>query len=199
MRIVSQDVRGPESDQSTDVAVPESAELQGVVDPLADYGITLPSDAPVLAADRTLDIGGSVSFTLDVARIDRAEKFYHDLFEMDIVCRAWRRDDGTWDATTESVDWPKLLINGYYPELVVLQRPGWTLVLHGIGRGEVLTSPKIGDATVPVSPATMRRLRAKVLIKSYTVVQDVPDSFAFRDPYAIVWTIVPDDSLSTRS
>jgi hypothetical protein len=196
VRIVSEDVQDPNSEQTTEVAVPETPVAPSELDPLAEFGITIPSGAPVISAEKTMEIGGTVSFALDVARIDRAERFYNDLFEMDVMCRAWRRDDGTWDVTTEEIDWPRHLINGYYPELVVLQRPGWTLVLHGMGRGQVLKPPKLGDAEVPVSPETMRRLRAKILIKSYTVVHDSPDQFSFRDPYAVVWTLVRDDSLS---
>lgn len=183
-------------DQTNEIAIPDADASVAPVDPLAEFGITIPSDAPVIPAGRTLEIAGNVSFTIDVARIDRAESFYHDLFEMDVVCRAWRHDDGSWELTTENLEWAPLLINGYYPELVVLQRPGWTIVLHGMGRGQVLKSPKIGDAVVPVSPATLRKLRAKILIKAYTVVQDEPESFAFRDPYAVVWTLVPDESLA---
>jgi hypothetical protein len=70
-------------------------------------------------------------------------------------------------------------------------------MLHGMGRGQVLTASKLGDAEVPVSPAAMRTLRAKVLMKSYTVVTDEPDRFAFRDPYAMVWTLIRNDSLSS--
>lgn len=199
VRIVSQDVKEPESGQSTDVAVTGTEPAQAPVDPLAEFGVSIPSGAPIIPAERTLDIGGSVSFGLDVARIDRAEAFYHDLFEMDVVCRAWRQDDGSWDVSTEPVDWPAVLIHGYYPELVVLQRPEWTLVLHGMGRGAVLKSPKIGDAEIPVSPKTLRKLRAKILIKAYTVVQDLPDSFSFRDPYAVVWTLISDESLASSA
>ena len=194
VRIVSQDMQ--DQDQTNQVAVPDETSSVAMVDPLAEFGITIPSTSPVMPAERTLEIAGAVSFTIDVARIDRAEKFYHELFQMDVICRAWRHDDGSWEVTTEDVDWPRLLINGYYPELVVLQRPGWTIVLHGMGRGQVLKAPKIGDALVPVSPETLRKLRAKILIKSYTVVQDEPESFAFRDPFAVVWTLVPDESLS---
>jgi hypothetical protein len=196
VRIVSGDVQEPDSEQTAEVAVPEVPDVPSRIDPLTEFDISIPSDAPVLLAEKKLSIGGSVSFALDVARIDRAEQFYHDLFELDVMCRAWRRDDGSWDTTTEAIDWPRALINGYYPELVVLQRPGWTLVLHGMGRGQVLKAPKIGDAEVPVSPDAMRRLRAKLLIKSYTVVHDSPDQFAFRDPFAMVWTLVRDESLS---
>jgi hypothetical protein len=196
---VSQDVQGSESNQSTDVAVPETEPVaEALADPLAEFGISIPDDAPVVQAKRTLDLGGNVRFTLDVARIDRAEHFYHDLFEMDVVCRAWRRDDGSWNVTTEHVDWGALLLQGYFPELVALQRPGWSLVLHCMGRGQVLKSPKVGDAEVPVSPESLRRLRAKILIRSYTVVHDSPDAFAFRDPYAVVWTLVPDESRSAQ-
>jgi hypothetical protein len=198
VRIVSQDSQQPESEQSTEVAIPESQPAPAFFDPLEEFGIAIPAAAPVTPAMRTQDIGGTVTFVLDVARIDSAERLYHTLFEMDVVCRAWRQDDGSWEATTEEIDWNACLIRGYYPELVVLERPGWKIVLHGMGRGEVLKSPKIGDAFVPVSPATMRRLRAKILMKSYTVVQDLPDSFSFRDPFAVVWTLVPDESLSAQ-
>lgn len=199
VRPVSQDVQEPESEKTAEMATPVTQPAQAPVDPLAEFGITIPSSAPIMPAERTLDIGGTVSFGLDVARIDRAERFYHELFEMDIVCRAWRQDDGSWSVSTEPVDWPAVLIHGYYPELVVLQRPGWTLVLHGMGRGQVLKSPKVGDAEAPASLESFRKLRAKILIRAYTVVEDRPDRFAFRDPFAVVWTLVPDESLSTRS
>lgn len=196
--MVNQDVEQPDTDQPTDIALPDEEGLEPEENPLAEFGIAIPDDAPIVPATRTLEFGGSVRFVLDVARIDRAERFYHDLFEMDIVCRAWRQGDGSWEVTTEEVDWPSLLIYGDYPELVVLQRPGWTIVLHGMGRGQILKSPKVGDAIVPVPRDTLRRLRAKVLIKAYTVVDDKPDQFSFRDPYAVVWTLVLNESDSTR-
>ncbi|MEX2426290.1 MAG: hypothetical protein WD401_05945, partial [Thermomicrobiaceae bacterium] len=187
---MSQENEQPDSDQSTDVAVPEPQSAPSPADQLAVFGVTIPSTAPVKQANHTLTgMGGTVTFTLDVARIDSAERLYHELFEMDIICRAWRQDDGSWEVTTEEIDWNACLINGYYPELVVLQRPRWQIILHGMGRGEVLKSPKIGDAFVPVSLKTLRRLRAKILMKSYTVVQDYPDQFAFRGPFAVVWTL----------
>ena len=195
---VSEESREPDAEETAEMAVPEVPSAPAALDPLAEFGIEIPPGAPVIPADRTLEIGGSVSFVLDVASISKAERFYHELFEMDVVCRAWRLDDGSWDATTEAIDWDAHLIDGYYPELVVLERPGWRMVLHGMGRGAVLPVPKLGDMEVPVSPETLRQLRAKILIKAYTVVQDEPDSFAFRDPYAIVWTLVPDPSLSPR-
>lgn len=196
--MVNQDVEQPDTDQPTDIALPDEEGLSSEENPLAEFGIAIPDSAPILPATRTLEFGGSVRFVLDVARIDRAEHFYHDLFEMDVVCRAWRQDDGSWDVTTEEIDWASLLIYGDYPELVVLQRPGWTIILHGMGRGQILKSPKVGDAIVPVPRETLRRLRAKVLIKAYTVVEDQPDRFAFRDPYAVVWTLTLQESDATR-
>ncbi|TVR72333.1 MAG: hypothetical protein EA415_09850 [Sphaerobacteraceae bacterium] len=193
---MSQDAQVPDTDTSTDIAVPVAEPAVAPVHPLTEFGITIPSTAPIAVAERDLNIGGEVVFALDVARIDRAESFYHDLFQLDIICRAWRQDDGSWQVSTDEVNWARELINGYYPELVVLQRPRWTLVLHGIGRGQVLTTPKLGDAEVPVSPAAMRKLRAKILMKSYTVVTDEPDRFAFRDPFAMVWTLIANESLS---
>jgi hypothetical protein len=193
---VSQDVQEPESDTSTDVALPTAEPAVAPVDPLAEFGIAIPSTAPIATADRDLNIGGKVVFALDVARIDRAERFYHELFQLDIICRAWRQDDNSWKVTTDDINWGRELINGYFPELVVLQRPGWTLVLHCMGRGQVLKSPKIGDAEVPVSPGAMRKLRARILMKSYTVVADQPGLFAFRDPFAMVWTLIANESLT---
>lgn len=195
---MTQDVEQPEAEQATDIAVPDDDAVPAEENPLAEFGIAIPDSAPVLPATRTLEFAGSVRFVLDVARIDRAEHFYHDLFEMDVVCRAWRQDDDSWKVTTEEIDWPSLLIYGEYPELVVMQRPGWTIVLHGMGRGQILKSPKVGDAIVPVPLQTLRKIRARVLIKAYTVVEDRPERFAFRDPYAVVWTLVLDDSSSAQ-
>jgi catechol 2,3-dioxygenase-like lactoylglutathione lyase family enzyme len=192
---LSEEAQQPATADASDIAIPEEI-VPAALDPLAQFNIEIPSSAPVIPANRSLDIGGSVALVLDVAYIDRAEAFYHDVFEMDVVCRAWRQDDGSWVATTEPINWGACMLDGYYPELVVLERPGWRMVLHGMGRGQVLTSPKAGDVRVPLSPAAMRRLRARLLMRSYTVVHDEPDSFAFRDPFAIVWTLVSDESLT---
>lgn len=192
---MSQDPDQRQNDEPSDVAIQDDRTAVGVQDPLERFGIQIPADAPMIPAERTLELGGDVSFTIDVAYINRAEAFYHDLFELDIVCRAWRRNNH-WEATTEEIDWGRQMLYGEYPELVVLQRPGWTLVVRAIGRGGISTSPKLGDAEVPVSPAAMRRLRARILMKSYTVVHDSQEMFSFRDPFAVVWTLVVDESLA---
>jgi hypothetical protein len=194
MGFVSQDVDQQETSDATDVAISEETQEVALPDPLADFGLTIPDDAPVIPAVRTLEIGGAVRFTLDVSYINKAEAFYHDFFEMDVVFRAWDRD-GKLKVTTEEIDWPALMLWGEYPALSCLQRPEWTILLRSIGRGQVMTSPKLGDAEVPVSRKTLRRLRARALVKGYTVVVDEPDVFGFRDPFAVVWRLVADDSL----
>jgi hypothetical protein len=167
---------------------PETA--VAVPDPLEPYGLTVPSEGPVLPAPRTLDIFGGDAITLLVAYINRAETFYHELFEMDVVLRAWRRDD-RWEPVTGEFAWEPAMIHGEYPELSFLRRDDWSLLLRAVGRGTVFRAPMARELSVPVSASTLRRLRARVLIKGYTVMRDEPGEFAFRDPYRIVWRLVP--------
>jgi hypothetical protein len=195
---VSQDAEQREYDETTGLAVPEREPVAEPPDLLDQFGLQVPSDAPIMPAPRTLELGGSVNFLLEVSYINRAEEFYHRMFEMDVMFRAWRRNRH-WEASTDEIDWPSRMIYGDYPELVCLKRDNWTIVLAAVGRGYNFDTPKAADAAVSVSPASLRRLRARALMKGYTVLEDTADSFSFRDPFRVVWRLVADESLAPSS
>jgi hypothetical protein len=186
---------GAADEAEAPVAVAEAEDDTSVAfpDPLAPYGLTVPDDGPVLPAERTLEMFGGESVVLQVAYINRAEAFYHDLFEMDVVLRAWRRGHD-WETVTGEFAWEPAMIHGEFPAMSYLRRDDWSLVLESAGRGMVFRSAVAHEALVPVSPETLRRLRARVLIAGYTVLRDQPDEFAFRDPFRIVWRITAVES-----
>jgi len=150
------------------------------------YGLDIPKGAAVAEAEHTLDLHAFDHIALRVASIQRAESFYHDLFEMDVVARA-RRSGDDWEIMPVDFDWTEGLNTGYYPELVVLRNGPITLLLLNAGHGAIMIEPRLAHVGLRVSSESLGFLRGTVLIRSYPVIQDDLHAFRFRDPYGITW------------
>ncbi len=150
------------------------------------YGLAIPANSMVAAAEHTLEIQAFDHIALRVANIRQAEDFYHEFLEMDVIARARRSSNG-WDVMPDDFDWVEGLHTGYYPELVVLRNGPVSLFLVNAGRGTVLSEPKLAHLGLRVSTETLATLRGMVLIRSYPVVQDDVHAFRFRDPYGVTW------------
>lgn len=150
------------------------------------YGLAIPANSMVAAAEHTLEIEAFDHVALRVANIRQAEEFYHEFLEMDVVARARRSAQG-WDVISDDFDWIEGLRTGYYPELVVLRNGPISLFLINAGRGAVMNEPKLAHLGLRVSTETLATLRGMVLIRSYPVIQDDIHAFRFRDPYGVTW------------
>lgn len=183
---MDQEVTVPDSDDQSLAITDENRSI------LEQYGLD-PDTQPVIPAERTLEYSSSDQFRLWVSRIDKAERFYHQYLEMDVVFRAWRTSDG-WEQTTEPVDWDQMMMDGSFPELVYLRRDNMSVILISAGRMNIFDEPVSYRATLSFDPVSLRRIRAKLLMRGYTVVADTPEMFAFRDPYRVIWHLYRADS-----
>jgi catechol 2,3-dioxygenase-like lactoylglutathione lyase family enzyme len=150
------------------------------------YGLNIPRGTAVIKAEHTLDLQAFDHVALRVASIQRAETFYHEFFEMDVVARA-RRSADTWEIMPVDFNWTVGLNTGFYPELVVLRNGPVNLLLLNAGHGAVMNEPRLAHIGLRVSSQTLGFLRGTVLVRSYPVVQDDLHAFRFRDPYGITW------------
>jgi catechol 2,3-dioxygenase-like lactoylglutathione lyase family enzyme len=157
------------------------------------YGLVIPRGTAVIKAEHTLELHAFDHVALRVASIQRAEAFYHEFFEMDVVARARRSGNG-WEIMPADFDWTVGLNSGFYPELVVLQNGPITLLLLNAGHGAVMNEPRLAHLGLRVSSETLGFLRGLVLIRSYPVVQDDLHAFRFRDPYGISWHLTDIES-----
>jgi catechol 2,3-dioxygenase-like lactoylglutathione lyase family enzyme len=150
------------------------------------YGLVIPRDTAIIKAEHSLDIQAFDHVALRVASIQRAETFYHEFLEMDVMARA-RRSGDNWEIMPVDFDWTVGLNTGFYPELVVLRNGPVNLLLLNAGHGAVMIEPRLAHIGLLVSSETLGFLRGTVLIRSYPVVQDDLHAFRFRDPYGITW------------
>ena len=157
------------------------------------YGLAVPANSMISAADHTLELEAFDHIALRVADIRRAEEFYHEFLEMDVVTRA-RRSGSDWQIMPHDFDWIDGLRTGYYPELVILRNGPISLFLINAGRGSVMNEPRLAHIGLRVSSKTLAALRGIVLIRSFPVVEDNVHGFRFRDPYGITWHLTDIDA-----
>ncbi len=150
------------------------------------YGLAVPASTKVLEAQHTLEFEAFDHIALKVSDIRRAEAFYHEFLEMDVLARARRSGDG-WEILPNDFDWEEGLRSGYYPELAILRNGPISLFLINAGRGTIMNEPRLAHVGLRVSTGTLATLRGIVLIRSYPVVEDNVHAFRFRDPYGITW------------
>lgn len=150
------------------------------------YGLAIPAQTTIIEAEHTLELQAFDHVALRVADIRRAEDFYHEFLEMDVIARARRTGDG-WNVMPADFDWTEGLRTGFYPELVVLRNGPISLFLLNAGRGAVMNEPRLAHIGLRVSSETLSTLRGIVLIRSYPVVEDDVHAFRFRDPYGMTW------------
>ena len=150
------------------------------------YGLVIPRETAIIKAEHSLEIQAIDHIALRVASIQRAEAFYHEFLEMDVVARA-RRSGDDWEIMPIDFDWTVGLNTGFYPEMVVLRNGPINLLLLNAGHGAVMNEPRLAHIGLRVSSETLGFLRGTVLIRSYPVVQDDLHAFRFRDPYGITW------------
>jgi catechol 2,3-dioxygenase-like lactoylglutathione lyase family enzyme len=180
---------GPGPSQRLDVAGQTSTESRasaGSPPAHLPYGLSLSSGTAVQLAEHTLAFQAFDHLALRVADIRRAEAFYHEFFEMDVLQRA-RRVNDQWERMPNDFNWGEGLRTGYYPDVVVLRNGPITLLLENAGRGAVMVEPRLGHIGLRVTAETLATLRAVVLVRSFAVSQDDPHAFRFIDPYGIVW------------
>lgn len=164
---------------------PAAASTGGVLQP---YGLAEPA-TPIARAQEPLAILGIDHIAIRVAQMARAEAFYHEFFQMDIVLRARRNAEGTWEPLPADYDWDEAIRTGTDAEMVYLRHPQLSIALRAAGRGTIFREPRVERISLRVTPEALATIRAEALVRSFAVTKDEPHSFIFQDPYDIIWHI----------
>jgi len=136
--------------------------------------------------------GGGTYRLVRVMDLAGPEHFYHDVLGMTLMGRVKRNDAGALIELGPDYDHFAAAQTNTEADLAILEHGPLKLALQRTGRATVMDYSKIvNDFTLKVEPALARKIKAQVLMCGYTLLDDDDVSFAFRDPYAVVWEIYP--------
>lgn len=136
--------------------------------------------------------GGGTYRLIRVMDLAGPEHFYHDVLGMTMMGRVKRNDAGALIELAPDYDHFTAAQTNTEADLAFLEHGPLKLALQRTGRATVMDYSKIvNDFTLKVEPALARKIKAQVLMRGYTLLDEDDVSFAFRDPYAVVWEIYP--------
>jgi catechol 2,3-dioxygenase-like lactoylglutathione lyase family enzyme len=121
-----------------------------------------------------------------VVNIRKAEEFYTDLFEMDVLGRT-RLNGLHQEAVESNFSWRAAGDDG--ADVTYLQNGPLVLAIHRVGLGARIERSLLEHISLRVDATTFTRVKGQVLMRGYEIVGQSETDFAFRDPNAVVWDL----------
>lgn len=145
-----------------------------------------PAAAVLEAPAKGVSIRALNHIAIRVVNIRKAEEFYTDLFEMDVLGRTLIvgreqeavRSDFSWNVAGE---------NG--ADVSYLQNGPLVLAIHRVGLGARIERSLLEHISLRLDASSFTRIKGQVLMRGYEIVAQTETDFAFRDPNNIVWDL----------
>lgn len=154
----------------------------------------------ILATDdahshESITVAGVTFVKIGVHTLAKPENVYARLFGADLVGRGIRTEDGQWEFLEPEYDVEQEAQFGVAPDFAFLQNGPLAIALERLGRGYPLDHyVQIPEPIhLLMDMESFNRVKAKVLMESYNVLDQRPDAFTFRDPFGYTWAIVGHD------
>lgn len=157
----------------------------------------LPVAAPIKAvdlieADDELVINGRAYAVVQVYDLPQPERLYNELFGLRITHRMRQDEDGVWEELPAVYDHLTAAQNNTEADVAFMANDPLHVALVRAGRGGLLDYSRIhNDIAVAMDLEGARRLKALVLMRSYTLLTSAGEGYSFRDPFGVVWDIHP--------
>jgi len=157
----------------------------------------LPDVSDVLAVnlidtEEELTVGGINYAVLPVLDMAAAERFYTDLFAMELVHRVRRGADGEWEELEHAYDQARASRENSEADLAFLLSGALGIALQRAGRAARLDYARISNIIgITVDARTAARIKAIVLMCGYTLLASIDPVFEFRDPFGVAWSVHP--------
>jgi len=168
-------------------------------------------NAPAVAAERDASwvAPGAVAMTemarsvqlrrinqvaVQINDLPKAERFYAEFLNMQIVGRARRGVRGEYTALNGDYRWDEAMRAGAPADVTFVANGPVRLALLRAGRGARLDRGVIDHISVAVDARTFAALRGEALVRPLTILGQTDTSFVFRDPFNVVWELVIDSS-----
>ncbi|MGH9174207.1 MAG: VOC family protein [Vicinamibacterales bacterium] len=153
------------------------------------HGGRTASGVAIAPAENQVTLGPVDHVAVRVKDVYRAERFYQDLFGMNVIYRA-RRENDRWQHLPAAYDWATRHATGVEPEIIRMENGPVGLVVINAGAAAVMHENRVAYISVNVPIQTLNALRGRVLFASYTILEDNPRTLRFIDPFGITWQLV---------
>jgi len=129
---------------------------------------------------------------LFVPDLQEAERFYKDLFEMELIGREMRKEDGLWYTLPFDKGWEDAKVAGLVLHMTALRRGKFVLALftgtQPLGQVYVVGLSTSGEDIKSIHD----RLPTDIEIRGFQ-----PGGLEFIDPYRITWQIAVEPTFRT--
>jgi catechol 2,3-dioxygenase-like lactoylglutathione lyase family enzyme len=126
---------------------------------------------------------------INVTELDKAERFYHELFGLEGVARTKSDDLGAYRLLSTDYDAIDAVMTNEIADDSFLRNGALLIALHRVGRGARIERTLIDRVSIRVDAETFNRLRGQVLMRNYENLGGGQTYFAFRDPYGVPWEV----------
>jgi catechol 2,3-dioxygenase-like lactoylglutathione lyase family enzyme len=145
-----------------------------------------PAMALIEAPTKAVSIKALNHIALRVVSIRRAEEFYTDLFEMDVLGRT--RIVGK-DQEAVGADFSWNVAGEHGADISYLQNGPLVLAIHRVGLGARIERSLLEHISLRLDASSFTRIKGQVLMRGYEIVAQTETDFAFRDPNNVVWDL----------
>jgi hypothetical protein len=146
----------------------------------------------LIEAEDELIVNGRTFAVVQVNDLPPAERFYNELLQLQIHQRMRQDEDGVWTELAPSYDPMTAAQTGEVADVVFMVNEPLHLALVRAGRSARLDYARVHNAIeINTTPEGADRIKALVLMRSYTLLSSAGPTFSFRDPYGVVWNVRP--------
>jgi uncharacterized glyoxalase superfamily protein PhnB len=146
----------------------------------------------LIEAEDELIVNGRTFAVVQVGDLPPAERFYTSLFGLEIQQRMRQAEQGVWIELPPTYDQMTAAQTGEVADVVFMINEPLHLAVVRAGRSARLDYAQVHNAIeIGMTAEGADRLKAQVLMRSYTLLASAGPAFSFRDPYGVVWNVRP--------
>ncbi len=156
---------------------------------VAEPGTAPVGDLATAAPARSLQFRVINYLLVQVNDLPRAEDFYQDFFDMELLGRVRRGPDGALIPLPRDFSWERGLQTGDIADITFLANGPLVLAAERVGLGVMLNQGALELISLGVDSHAFAALKGAVLMRPLTVLRSSVASFVFRDPLNVNWEI----------
>lgn len=126
---------------------------------------------------------------INVTDLPKAERFYNDLFGLEVVARTISDEMGAYRLLSADYDPVTAVMTDEMADDSFLRNGALLIALHRVGRGARIERLLIDRVSIRVDAESYNRLRGVALMRNYENLGGGQTYFAFRDPYGVPWEV----------